>query len=479
MMSDKAASSLLVIVLDTNPVWWGENLNVAQSSSKLSLSQCVDAVMVFANAHLMLGHHNQLAVIAAHTNQSEFLYPREEAAAAVETGDGDAEMEQYRQVDGKYELFGRVNAQIQAQIQQLVLQGLAGELYSDSLIAGPLSMALCYIHRMEKESGSGLVLTSRILVIKGSEDNPTQYMNFMNAVFTAQKQNVVVDACILDNESGLLQQACDITGGIYLKVPQMLGLLQYLLVSMSSLTCWRCPPLPVGEYVLPYLLASMSSLTCWRVCPPLPVRDVLPYLLESMSSLTCWRVCPPLPVGEYVLPYLLESMSSLTCWRVCPPLPVGQYVLPYMLESMSSLTCWRVCPPLPVGGYVLPYLLVGMSSLTCWKVCPPLPFGGYVLPYLLDSMSSLTCWTVCPPLPVGEYVLPYLLDSWYVLPYLLESMSSSTCWWVCPPLPVGQYALPHMLVGMSSLTCWTVCPPLPVGQYVLPHILESMSSLTC
>ncbi|XP_046374430.1 general transcription factor IIH subunit 3-like [Haliotis rufescens] len=229
MMSDKAASSLLVIVLDTNPVWWGENLNVAQSSSKLSLSQCVDAVMVFANAHLMLGHHNQLAVIAAHTNQSEFLYPREEAAAAVETGDGDAEMEQYRQVDGKYELFGRVNAQIQAQIQQLVLQGLEGELYSDSLIAGPLSMALCYIHRMEKESGSGLVLTSRILVIKGSEDNPTQYMNFMNAVFTAQKQNVVVDACILDNESGLLQQACDITGGIYLKVPQMLGLLQYLL----------------------------------------------------------------------------------------------------------------------------------------------------------------------------------------------------------------------------------------------------------
>lgn len=25
-------------------------------------------------------------------------------------------------------------------------------------------------------------------VIKGSEDNPAQYMNFMNAVFTAQKQ---------------------------------------------------------------------------------------------------------------------------------------------------------------------------------------------------------------------------------------------------------------------------------------------------
>ncbi len=40
----------------------------------------------------------------------------------------------------------------------------------------------------------------------------------------------MIDACILDHESGLLQQACDITGGIYLKIPHMPGLLQYLQV---------------------------------------------------------------------------------------------------------------------------------------------------------------------------------------------------------------------------------------------------------
>ena len=43
-------------------------------------------------------------------------------------------------------------------------------------------------------------------MVKGSEDHPSQYMNFMNVVFTAQKLGVVIDACILDNESGLLQQ---------------------------------------------------------------------------------------------------------------------------------------------------------------------------------------------------------------------------------------------------------------------------------
>ena len=86
-------------------------------------------------------------------------------------------------------------------------------------------------------------------------------MNFMSVTFTAQKQvhntsislqltdktvlenssllsflqNVVIDACILENESGLLQQACDITGGVYLKIPQISAMLQYLLVGITCL----------------------------------------------------------------------------------------------------------------------------------------------------------------------------------------------------------------------------------------------------
>lgn len=90
-------------------------------------------------------------------------------------------------------------------------------------------MALCYINRVSKELPTGEALSTRLLVVKGSEDHPSQYMNFMNVVFTAQKLGVVIDACILDNESVLLQQACDITEGIYLKIPQLNGLLQYLL----------------------------------------------------------------------------------------------------------------------------------------------------------------------------------------------------------------------------------------------------------
>lgn len=55
-------------------------------------------------------------------------------------------------------------------------------------------------------------------------------MNYMNVFFTAQKQNVVLDVCALDQHLSLLQQGCDITNGLYLKVPQISALLQFLLV---------------------------------------------------------------------------------------------------------------------------------------------------------------------------------------------------------------------------------------------------------
>ncbi|XP_013413480.1 general transcription factor IIH subunit 3 [Lingula anatina] len=207
-------SSLVVIVLDTNTSWWGSK---QPERGELEFSQCLDAVMVFANSHLMMNHKNRLAIIAAHSNESTFLFPNP----------ANSNSNEHFVRDGRYELFSQVNETIKTKIKSII-DG-SSELYSDCLLAGALGMALCYAHRIEKECVIGEKLSSRILVIKGSEDNPSQYMNFMNMVFTSQKQNIAIDACILENDSGLLQQACDITGGIYLKIIQPQGLLQYLL----------------------------------------------------------------------------------------------------------------------------------------------------------------------------------------------------------------------------------------------------------
>lgn len=48
-------------------------------------------------------------------------------------------------------------------------------------------------------------------------------------------QGVIIDACVLGPYATLLSQGADITGGIYLRPPQISGLLQYLLVRDFSI----------------------------------------------------------------------------------------------------------------------------------------------------------------------------------------------------------------------------------------------------
>jgi transcription initiation factor TFIIH subunit 3 len=44
------------------------------------------------------------------------------------------------------------------------------------------------VFRLEQELSAGTKMNSRILVITGSADSASQYMNYMNVFFTAQKQ---------------------------------------------------------------------------------------------------------------------------------------------------------------------------------------------------------------------------------------------------------------------------------------------------
>lgn len=133
-------------------------------------------------------------------------------------------------MDGQYEVFTVVEKTIKQKLAAIVTKAPKLVQPSESLLAGTISMALCYIARMERTKPLGLKMNSRILILTGSNECASQYMTYMNVFFTAQKQNIVLDVCALDKSLSLLQQGCDITGGQYLKLPQLDGLLQYLLV---------------------------------------------------------------------------------------------------------------------------------------------------------------------------------------------------------------------------------------------------------
>ncbi|KAK9887356.1 hypothetical protein WA026_022025 [Henosepilachna vigintioctopunctata] len=203
-------SSLVVIIFDSNP---GQKL--LRENPHL-LTHCLDSIISFSNSHLMQKSQNKLAVMACHSRKSDFIYP------------GPGKPLDIRQVDGQYETFTLV----EKTIKQNLAKHLAGEsamLNTESLLAGAIAMALCYISRLQRTKSPAFTLNSRILVVTGSSDSASQYMNYMNVFFTAQKQNVVIDVCALDQHLSLLQQGCDITGGLYLRLPQLQGLLQYLL----------------------------------------------------------------------------------------------------------------------------------------------------------------------------------------------------------------------------------------------------------
>lgn len=141
-----------------------------------------------------------------------------------------SQTKEIRQVDGQYEKFTQVEKTIKLNLAAMVNSAPQITQPAESMLAGSIAMALCYIARLQREKPPGSKLNARILVLTGSLECASQYMTYMNVFFTAQKQNVVLDVCALDESMTLLQQGCDITGGQYLKLPQTEGLLQYLLV---------------------------------------------------------------------------------------------------------------------------------------------------------------------------------------------------------------------------------------------------------
>ena len=105
--------------------------------------------------------------------------------------------------------FLQVEYFVRTRLTQLVSAELQGPIVRQSLVAGGLCMALSLINRYLKEREGR---KARILVLTASGAASAHYMNYMNGFFTAQRLGVPIDCCVLERDSGLLQQGSDITG---------------------------------------------------------------------------------------------------------------------------------------------------------------------------------------------------------------------------------------------------------------------------
>ncbi|XP_062078006.1 general transcription and DNA repair factor IIH subunit TFB4 isoform X1 [Humulus lupulus] len=201
--------SLLMVLLDTNPLFW--------SSSSLTFSSFLSHVLSFLNSILLLNQLNQVVVIATGYNYCDYVF---DSSLATNQGSENGRMPALcANLLLKLEEFAIKDENLHKDGSE---KGLAS-----SLLSGSLSMALCYIQKVFR-SGA-LHPQPRILCLHGSADGPEQYVAIMNSIFSAQRSMVPIDSCYIgSNNSAFLQQASYITGGVYLKPQQPDGLFQYL-----------------------------------------------------------------------------------------------------------------------------------------------------------------------------------------------------------------------------------------------------------
>jgi transcription initiation factor TFIIH subunit 3 len=191
MASQDDSPSLLVVIAELDPFYTSDN---DEESSLLTF--CLSNLLAFISSYLMVNHENRLAFIVATPSESTFLYPTESKESAG-TGEGNKQ-----ESSEQFELFGGINSTIMMGMKRIVA-GMDSSVTGRPLLAGALAKSLCYIHKQTTDKGKHL---PRILVLKLSPDSPSHYMPTMNCIFAAQKNSVPIDACLVNSDSGFLQQ---------------------------------------------------------------------------------------------------------------------------------------------------------------------------------------------------------------------------------------------------------------------------------
>jgi len=188
---------------------------------RCSFPEFVQHLNLFLAAFCCLDRKNSLAVLAHSERGGGYVWP---PAAARTAPAGFLEMLRP----------AAVKAECLAQLYRLrygdaLYAALAGEeppplpaaASADSAaptsgsLAQSLSLAVCYLAARRRDTPG---LPARILVCAAAADAPHAYIPSINAVFSAQRFGVPVDALLLgDTDSTVLQQAADLTRGMYVR----------------------------------------------------------------------------------------------------------------------------------------------------------------------------------------------------------------------------------------------------------------------
>ena len=194
--------------------------------------------MVFVQSYLLMHRQNDVAVIACANSASQMLFPtavHEDEQRSFPNGGMSTKELQSCIMQGLECLSAEANTPAGGTRNSSSSSSTpAAQRQQGSAIAKGLSQGLCLINRRAAEAPN---TQARVLVIQAENDAPDSYNAIMNCIFSANKAAVLVDCCCVGSNSMFLQQAADITAGVYLHCQEP-AMLQHLLMSfLPSQSC--------------------------------------------------------------------------------------------------------------------------------------------------------------------------------------------------------------------------------------------------
>ena len=205
-------------------------------------------LLIFVRAHTLLNEGNQLAVFGVGRGGTTLLHATQGCLPSLATT-----LLPLAETDTAAALLQRLQQTEAYEKQHLAATNNNEE--APIAWSGALLRSLCLIHKMQATATNNALSTinptqtntigtsavsipgsnARILCISSSPDDPGQYLATMNAIFAAQRADILIDACVLaEKDSSFMQQASYLTKGAYVRPSKPGALIQYLLTACTA-----------------------------------------------------------------------------------------------------------------------------------------------------------------------------------------------------------------------------------------------------